>query len=1209
MKNSCLVTRRLWALTAAILLAWGLTGCDEKEPEIPTQPYLNIIYGDEINNNLTIPVPETGGEYQIVVQSSRNWKMQDVSANWIHVNPTEGDKDKDTGVDIAVDANPDPAAGRSVTLIFTTTDGANQRKVVVNQGMGGGDIYFEDAGTAVSKDESGYWPYVTDFTGWTRQGSVDQSAVTYTGKASVRNSGANWEPASTEKLAPYVFLGANASSGQPFEINGISTGGATKFIFTWVMQDTQSGSVTPPVMTPISTTSVKLQVGFNGTDYADVAYTVGEVIGNGWTNVKAEFSVPSGTDKLYMVFGSYSTGEGLRMDDFTLTAGGDGALINPGGGPGPEPEGDPLTIAEVRALYTGTDYTFTEDKYTQGSVIVDFDQNNVASLKNMMISDGVSGITVRLTADVVPADYPVNTEVYVNLRGLTLTAYQGLVQLNNVPNANVVKTGQTKSITPSEITAAQFNSGAYQSMLVKISNVQFVSTALGKNMNDDSFKITPTSSTSATTVGMESNTADNFPVYMSYYAKFKATPVPDKSGYIIGVGSIAGATPVNQLMPRSTADFSGLTAARFGGDAKYLNVTPAGPVTVPSTGGVQTVNVAANVAWTAAVVNGNTATLTAGPTPAFGSDNQAVSLTFAENTEAAAKTLTLRISTMDTGVTTQTYDIVFNQVAAGAGETLVDKIAGLTAGTYYMAAQKEAGNTYELWTGALSGTTSVYCATNSYTYSGGVLTPVAADGANVMELVSAGAANTYYIKYGEQYLNNTSNSSNHKLAWSATPVAWVFGDASTAGVNPVCNGGYLSTSTSASSNYIRCFVNTTSPGTPPISAATGVFFFKAAAPAPAFGVSTTSPVAVTAAGGAQTVNVTGNVDWTAEVVAGNTATLSAQPAPASGTGAGTVTFTIAANTEQTAKSVTIRVSTTDAAIATKTYDIVFNQAAAAAAKTFGVSTASPVAVTAAGGAQTVNVTGNVDWMAEVVAGNTAPLSAQPAPASGTGAGTVSFTIAANTEQTAKAVTIRVSTTDAAIATKTYDIVFNQAAASVVSYSTYYTMNKMEFTTNSAYASYTGSYTDPVTTNAISWTLACGNNTILGGNASAVTGGKMVLGAANAKVGAPFDLTDTSIASALISDTSIPNVGRITVSGRPDDPITMGISYSTDGTTWVKQAEMIDPNGTGAVGGSGDTVFVFDTPVASAYYAVVIKSSSTTANSRVQEFKIKIETVD
>ena len=92
-------------------------------------------------------------------------------------------------------------------------------------------------------------------------------------------------------------------------------------------------------------------------------------------------------------------------------------------------------------------------------------------------------------------------------------------------------------------------------------------------------------------------------------------------------------------------------------------------------------------------------------------------------------------------------------------------------------------------------------------------------------------------------------------------------------------------------------------------------------PAPSFNATLTSSDNVPAAGGTKTINITGNVAWTASAT--NGATVS----PASGNGEGAVTVTIPTNTDQTAASYDVTVSTT-ADVEQKTYTFTVNQDAA-----------------------------------------------------------------------------------------------------------------------------------------------------------------------------------------------------------------------------------------------------------------------------------------
>ena len=109
--------------------------------------------------------------------------------------------------------------------------------------------------------------------------------------------------------------------------------------------------------------------------------------------------------------------------------------------------------------------------------------------------------------------------------------------------------------------------------------------------------------------------------------------------------------------------------------------------------------------------------------------------------------------------------------------------------------------------------------------------------------------------------------------------------------------------------------------------------------APKFGASIDNTSDVAATGGTKTITVTGNVAWTATQTGGATV------APASGTGAGSITVTIPANTGTSAKEYTVKVTTT-ADVTTKEYSFTIKQDAPAAAGT-AVATMDQTALAAA----------------------------------------------------------------------------------------------------------------------------------------------------------------------------------------------------------------------------------------------------------------------
>lgn len=177
------------------------------------------------------------------------------------------------------------------------------------------------------------------------------------------------------------------------------------------------------------------------------------------------------------------------------------------------------------------------------------------------------------------------------------------------------------------------------------------------------------------------------------------------------------------------------------------------------------------------------------------------------------------------------------------------------------------------------------------------------------------------------------------------------------------------------------------------------------------------------------------------------------------------------------------------------------------------------------------------------------------------------------------------------------------------YSGYYSMTGFAFTGIwSGYAANkSGSYTDNGHT--VGWLLTYG--------AYSATGG--ILGANKANVGnmrltgyealaAAFDDLDTGYpAAALIAETDMPRIGRITVDkissvSDPDAGQKLGLAYSVDGgASWVK----VDSRNAAA-----PTVFTITAPPANAMYAIILYRTSAYADSsRFQGITIKVESLE
>lgn len=195
-------------------------------------------------------------------------------------------------------------------------------------------LYSENCGTTVEKDGT-YWPYADAFTGWTRGGTLDQGGVTYGGnKASVRNSGKDYDPTDDEKAEvsgyPYAYI--NGSQG--LDISNINVGSKSNFTFTFTALNTVStleASPYTPTFGDVTASTLKFSVNPDGSAWMPVEITTKKLGTGSWYLCTAMFKLPAGvsTDKISVRFDSYSGGASLRLDDFKLYEGGDGTELTP----------------------------------------------------------------------------------------------------------------------------------------------------------------------------------------------------------------------------------------------------------------------------------------------------------------------------------------------------------------------------------------------------------------------------------------------------------------------------------------------------------------------------------------------------------------------------------------------------------------------------------------------------------------------------------------------------------------------------------------------------------------------------------------------------------------------------------------------------------------------------------------------------------------
>lgn len=636
----------------------------------------------------------------------------------------------------------------------------------------GNALYSENCGTKVEKVD-GYWPYVDKFEGWTRGGSLDQKAVTYTGNsASVANSGKTFDPAEDETTVvsgpPYVSMNKSTSV---FNINDINIASNTNFTFTFTaaQQINYSNGV---VLGDMTDETIRFSVSTDGSSYAPVALKVKKVASGYWYLCTAEFKLPAGvsTDKIWVRFDGYAGLEnhGLRIDDFKLYEGGNGSELVV-----PSVDYTKGTVAEAIAAGAGKNYEVAATvvaMHTQGILIGD-----------------ASGVMLAFLGE-APA---VAVNDAVTVKGTT-ELRNGVIQFGK-EGLSVAKTGTSSYNTPAPevmdgtavtayIATALENKAVYK--YVKY-NGEF--TVSGNYYN---VVIAGTTTKGSVAYGK------------SEWASFNGKPVTVE-GWLLG-----GTANYLQTMATSVTVDSSTPIVEISAPQQFAATSP-----VAQTLNYTVTNTTAS-AVTFAIEGTNADKFSLGAK----TDNTIVVSAKGNNTDKTAYTANLVAKVA--GATVATVALKQAAPTSGSGYAKIEKIADLKEGTGYLAGL--VNGKYQTWTGVL---TNKQCETVPYSYTEATGAFVADDaaGAEISLVAVSGVSNAYYIKYGEKYLTVGAAGKNQLvLADSAGDNYWTFTD-DTDGVKATAKAfaSIMMTSTGAASKYIRSYVTTNTSGV------AGVVFFLA----------------------------------------------------------------------------------------------------------------------------------------------------------------------------------------------------------------------------------------------------------------------------------------------------------------------------------------------------------------------------------------------
>lgn len=187
------------------------------------------------------------------------------------------------------------------------------------------------------------------------------------------------------------------------------------------------------------------------------------------------------------------------------------------------PVGMKLTVADLRAMYTGTNVHFNDD-YSVYAVVT-ADETNGNFYKESYVQDNTGAIYLRLLSS---GGLYRGDSVRIYLKGTTLKEYNGMLQLDSVDvDNNIIKQANQMEVTPEVKTIAQLTT-ADQAKLIKLENVAFLCSEAGNTYADAANLYTENHY-------LEDTLGNQLIVRTSGYANFAGNLLPSGSGSIVGV--------------------------------------------------------------------------------------------------------------------------------------------------------------------------------------------------------------------------------------------------------------------------------------------------------------------------------------------------------------------------------------------------------------------------------------------------------------------------------------------------------------------------------------------------------------------------------------------------------------------------------------------------------------------------------------------------
>lgn len=196
------------------------------------------------------------------------------------------------------------------------------------------------------------------------------------------------------------------------------------------------------------------------------------------------------------------------------------------------PTGAVMTVAQLRALFTGSPVHFPDSAAQCVYAIVTADEQDGNLYKNVYVQDHTGGIIMRLMSS---GGLYQGDSVRIYLPGTVLSSYQSMLQLDsvNVDN-NVVKQATQVNVTPLSVSIAEVVAGhpnnrpdlTLQGMLVKLDNVEFAASDTGLTYADAVNQMSVNRT-------IEDCNNNSIIARNSGYSNYAALPIPNGKGSIV----------------------------------------------------------------------------------------------------------------------------------------------------------------------------------------------------------------------------------------------------------------------------------------------------------------------------------------------------------------------------------------------------------------------------------------------------------------------------------------------------------------------------------------------------------------------------------------------------------------------------------------------------------------------------------------------------